>query len=353
MSLELTQQQPAVESLPKMLTRPGGQQPSGGWLVGPWFDILFLANVGWVVLFLAALCIGGEGQSRIQFWQIYFVTTPHRWITLGLVFLDSDRFLQRRFLFSGLAIGFITLCLGVQLATGQLTCLLMIDYVWNAWHFSAQHHGIYRIYERCGAYSSGGPMAWLEKWFFRGFLLYVIFRVAGASWGSPDTDRWLESIDVLSLLIPCGLIVREFYKTEWRRTGGTYYLLSVLGLYSSLLWAVHTGQMGIALLLTTLSALFHATEYLAIVSWSVQQRARVQGQRMGILGWLAPRWGFVIGVYLVILGSTGWMIEQGWFEAWLLLNVIVAFLHYAYDGLLWRRGRSSPTTVSSSGASSV
>ena len=124
------------------------------------------------------------------------------------------------------------------------------------------------------------------------------------------------------------------------------YLVSVLALYSGMLWSVHTNQLGIALILTTMSALFHATEYLAIVGWSVQQRARERGEQMGILGWLAPRWGIAVGIYIVVLGSAGWMIEQGWFEVWLLVNVIVAFLHYAYDGILWRRGRRSSKAVS-------
>jgi hypothetical protein len=31
-----------------------------------------------------------------------------------------------------------------------------------------------------------------------------------------------------------------------------------------------------------------------------------------------------------------------WFvELWLFLNVVVAFLHYAYDGLIWRRRAAS------------
>ena len=37
------------------------------------------------------------------------------------------------------------------------------------------------------------------------------------------------------------------------------------------------------------------------------------------------------------LGAGGWLMDQRWLEVWLTLNVIVAFLHYAYDGVIWRR----------------
>ena len=43
---------------------------------------------------------------------------------------------------------------------------------------------------------------------------------------------------------------------------------------------------------------------------------------------------------MLVLGSFGWLLQKHLLEPWLLLNVIVAFLHYAYDGLIWRRGKS-------------
>jgi hypothetical protein len=57
---------------------------------------------------------------------------------------------------------------------------------------------------------------------------------------------------------------------------------------------------------------------------------------MGFLGWLAPRWAIAMGVFLLVLGVGGWLMDQRWLEVWLTVNVIVAFLHYAYDGMIWR-----------------
>lgn len=314
-----------------LLTTPDRQQ----WLVAPWFDLLFVVNVAWPLIFLCQFGEGFSGRAGIQFWQIYFVTTPHRWITLPLVFLDRGRFRQRRGLFLLIAAAVILVCGGVRIATGTLTCLLAIDYLWNAWHFAAQHHGVSRIYARIGQVPE---TAWLrlDKWLLRGFLVYVALRVAVATWSQPELDRWLLRVDRAALVVPVGLVVPRLFRIRTGSAGELLYLVSVLSLYGSLLWAVHLRQPAAVLALATASALFHATEYLAVVGWTVQRRAVAQGQSMGLLGWIAPRWGLALGFYLVALGSLGWLMDREFLEVWLLINVIVAFLHYAYDGLIWR-----------------
>ena len=56
---------------------------SGGWVVSPAFDLLFIANIGWPLLLLPGMA--GRSETVVDFWQIYFLTLPHRWITLILV----------------------------------------------------------------------------------------------------------------------------------------------------------------------------------------------------------------------------------------------------------------------------
>lgn len=318
----------------------GSPAVAGGWLVGPWFDALLVANVAWPLLLLAQLGEGFSGREGISFWQIYFITTPHRWITLVLVFLDRERFAQGRWAFLAVAAVVAAVCLGVRLTTGALTCLLAIDYVWNAWHFASQHHGIYRIYSRLALPPGFAPLSWsslaVEKWSLRLFLLYVILRVAGATWSAPAVEQWLARGDWVAALVPLGLIAADLARMRRGSLGRTLYLASVCGLYLALLWAVHARRPALVLSLATASALFHAIEYLALVGWSVQRRHASAGSRMGLLGWLAPRWAVVLGMFLLVLGAGGWLLDQQWLETWLTINVIVAFLHYAYDGMIWR-----------------
>jgi hypothetical protein len=309
------------------------------WLVGPWFDAFLMANIAWPLAVLLQEVAGFGGQPGLQFWQLYYVTTPHRWITLALVFLDRERFHERRSLFLAIAACAAAVCLGVRFTTGALTCLLAVDYLWNAWHFAAQHHGIYRIYGRLG---NSIPLSGrrLEKWGMRAFLLYVILRVASATSSNAILHARLQMLDWFALCIPAWLLLRELLQPRAGRAGRLTYLMSVICLYLAMLWAVHERRLNLVLSLATASALFHAIEYLSLVSWSVQKRHAGLGPRLGVLGHLAPRWGLALGVFLLVLGAGGWLMDQHYLEAWLTINVIVAFLHYAYDGLIWRSRNS-------------
>jgi hypothetical protein len=332
----------ALDSAPATETAPG----TGLWLFGSWFDALFVANLAWPLFLLAQWGDGFSGRDGVQFWQLYYITTPHRWITLILVFLDRQRFNERRFAFLAVAAAIVVVCLGVRLTTGTLTCLLAVDYIWNAWHFAAQHHGIYRIYGRLSDPARTKGLT-IEKWVLRLFLLYVILRVASATWSEPVWERSLQVSDGLMAVIPIWLIVQDIVRTGGGALGGTTYLISVASLYLSMLAAVHWHWPGLVLSLATASALFHAIEYLALVSWSVQRRQALGLSRLGILGYLAPRWALSLGVFVLVLGMVGWLLDQRLLKSWLLINVIVAFMHYAYDGMIWRlrTGSASSTYI--------
>ncbi len=227
----ITVEQPVPSAA--VATRPAVR----AWLVSPWFDVLFVANIAWPLLVLAQFGDGFGGRPALQFWQIYYVTTPHRWITLVLVFLDRDRFGQQRGAFLWIAVGVAAVCLSVRLTTGALTCLLAIDYVWNAWHFAAQHHGIYRVYGRLSEPRS--PSSPIEKWALRGFLLYVTLRVVSATWSDESWEHGLRLADWFMLILPAGLVLSALTRSPFRAPGRLLYLVSVAGLYLSLLWAVH------------------------------------------------------------------------------------------------------------------
>jgi len=317
------------------------QSLQAGWLVDPKFDLLFLANLGWPLLVLLQWLGGLEIQSGISFWQIYFITTPHRWITPALLFLERDRLQDNKTKYILITVLLLTVPLAVKISTGTLTCLLTIDYIWNAWHFAAQHHGIYSIYGR----KTGGMTARRlrsDKWLMRGFLLYVTFRIASwASLGAEASQGW-GLLDYLFALIPAGMIVRELWHLRAHTVGRCLYFTSVMTLYLAMLWAVAVKNPMLLLVLTTASALFHSIEYLAIVSWSVDRTKQTGKATTELFARLMPRWGLVLAIFVVILGMGSWLLETHLMEIWLTANIIIAFLHYAYDGLLWKSRRPAP-----------
>lgn len=301
----------------------------------------------WPLLLLLQHDLGFSGRSAIQFWQVYFITTPHRWITILLVLFDRRRSREQSALYIGLAAIVVAVCVGTRILTGALTCLLTVDYIWNAWHFAAQHHGVYRIYTRMSpGLAASASAVYTQKWLMRSFLLYVTLRIASSTFAGGDGEQWIKILDRSVLLIPAFLVITEF-RTPFRGSlGRRLYFFSVMGIYSALLWSVSTNRPGLTLSLATASAWFHASEYLAVVGWHVQRQGAVAGSESPILNWLAPRWAVAISTFAVILGSGSWLFEHRFIEPWLLINVIVAFLHYGYDGFIWKAKRMAGASES-------
>ncbi|MCI0465111.1 MAG: hypothetical protein L0Z62_49955 [Gemmataceae bacterium] len=318
---------------------------TAGWIVAPAFDLLFLANLGWLLALVPGF-FSAEGTPHIEFWQIYFLTTPHRWITLFLVALDPDRREGRSGWFVALAALALAVVGGVWLSSGAFVCLFLIDYIWNGWHFASQHHGVLRIYSR----KVGGSWPGLERWGLRLFIFYVIARTAGWSTGwleeTPVGLPLLHTLDLLVLAVPAGLLSLELRERAPARLGKRVYLASVCGLYAGLLLALRAASTPLILALTTASAMFHAVEYLAIVTHYAWRR-QAHGSA-GLFRIMAGRWLGVLAAYVVLLGLFGVMLERQWGELWLGLNLWAAFLHYTYDGMIWKLRR--PATARTLGA---
>jgi hypothetical protein len=319
---------------------------STGWLVSPTFDLVFLANIGWLAVLLPGF-LAADGKPYTEFWQIYFLTTPHRWLTLILVTLDSDRRVGRDLLFIGLALVAAAVVLGARLTSGTFLCLALIDTLWNGWHFAAQHYGVLRLYSR-----QSGSASWLEWWLVRPFVFYITLRVAA------HTLRWFHDMptildgirlfDGLMLLIPIALLGREVGNRAWQRPGKLAYLLSFCLLFSGLLIAVRLDASRWVLALASASATFHAVEYLALVTFYAWRRT--ESGSPGLFRRMASRWLGLLALYIVALGLMAVAAQSYLRETWVGLNLWAAFLHYAYDGLIWKLRR--PETARILGATS-
>ena len=318
--------------------------PRPGWIVSPAFDLLFLANVGWVAALVPGF-VSEESTRHIEFWQIYFLSAPHRWITLFLVTLDPDRREGRTWVFVLLALLAAGVVGGVWLSTGALTCLGLVNYVWNGWHFAAQHFGVLRMYSR----KAGGGRPILERWGLRLFIFYVILRTAGWSTGwledSPDALALLFILDGGALCIPVLLMATALYDHGFQQPGRLVYAASVCSLYGALLWALQERQTMLVLALTTASATFHAVEYLAIVTHYAWRRRHTGSA--GLFRAMAGRWTTILIDYAVLLGLFALMIERGLGTLWLGMDLCAAFLHYTYDGMIWKLRR--PATAQAMG----
>ena len=307
--------------------------PRSAWIVSPAFDLFFLANVWWLAALLPGF-LSAERTPHIEFWQIYFLTTPHRWITLFLVATDPDRRAGRSGLFAAIAVAMAVAVGTVRLTTGGFLCLFLVDYLWNSWHFAAQHAGILRMYAR----KTEGEHPRLETWALRTLVCYTSLRLAG--WSTGWSEGWASAqfglmvLDVAVTIPTILLLTIELVHAPQRRPGKVAYLMSVATLYISLLAAVSLGATTLVLSLTAAAAAFHAIEYLAVVTHYAQRR-REQGTR-GLFSSMARSWAMILAGYVVLFGMLARWADMFVHEFWLGINLWAAGLHYAYDGLIWK-----------------
>ncbi len=319
--------------------------PAKSWLVSPLFDLLFVANVLWWPL---AVVLSLQGTPSVigplTLFQIYFLSTPHRWITLVMVFFDSERFWKEPARYGGLGLSLVAgalLLVGIASvapqATNSLILLMMVDYAWNAWHFAAQHAGIARIYGRITRPDMTEQQIVFERTALRLLVLWAFFRQA-ISVSSQNQIfhnlqgmfpglNWLDPLLVVPALI---VIARECRDFQLSSRGRLVYLLSVVSLYVGQLLAIRMGDQVLMQSLFLGAAIFHSTEYLAVVNWSVQKRTT------GIWKYQLSRTGLGLVVFMIVLGVTNLAINTASAYAWALMTLLVSFLHYAYDGMIWK-----------------
>jgi hypothetical protein len=277
------------------------------------------------------------------------------------VALDPDRREGRTGLFLGLAVAAAVL-VGCCWLAGRgpgdgFLCLGLVDYVWNGWHFASQHGGVLRLYSR----KVGGAPDWLERYGLRGFIGYAILLTAGWSTGwqeaYPGWRPWLRLLDALALCVPAALLGLALARPSRARVGRCAYLASICLLYGGLIVAVQARERTAVLALTAASATFHAVEYLALVTHYAWRRRHVGCT--GLFREMAGRWLGVLVLYVLLLGLVGSSLER-WtagLENPLFRDLLVAgnlwasFLHYAYDGMIWKMRR--PATAAALGATAV
>ncbi len=308
------------------------------WVVSAPFDLLLIANVCWPLLMLPGF--SSDSTTVVDFWQVYYLTLPHRWLTLFLVLADQDRRAERTWLLVSMALVSAAVVAGAHWGSGAFLCLGLVDYVWNGWHFASQHSGVLRIYSK----KADGGSVWLERWGLRGFIFYVIVRTSSSILWQLQTDSTaftLASIlDWGVLAIPLALLVTNLKSFRSQRLPKLIYLTSVLGLYTGYLIASHFQWSRFILCIATAAALFHAIEYLAIVSHYANRRQQVGSQ--GLMQSIAGRWTLVLTIFVLCFGTLGvWAGSptSGYETIWQGFNLWAAFTHYALDGVIWKLRR--------------
>jgi hypothetical protein len=249
----------------------------------------------------------------------------------------------------GVGLLLVALSRYVPYAVDSLTLLMMLDYIWNAWHFAAQHAGIARIYGRFARPGQSAREVDFEKMAIRIAVLWVFFRIAmylaqrmpfATNIGA--LAALLPWLDPVALLPAAVLLVKEWRRFTPAASGRVLYITSVLTLYAGQLVALTLGADAWMRSLFLAAAVFHAVEYLAICSWAMRKKTT------GIWHYQLARTGVGVLVFMLVLGVANALVYYGWSAYyWALITLLVSLLHYCYDGVIWKaRPQAKPAPVS-------
>lgn len=300
----------------------------------PYADLILIASACWPFLVILNWLFGNH--ASFDFWQVYYFTLPHRWLTLALIAIDPDR---RKGLGWWLPSAFVVFFIAVALplaTSGTLLCLALVDYVWNAWHFGSQHGGIARIY----GIKSGQNRPYFDKWGFRILVPYALLRPVEWTFGwvldGSIADTVLLTTDFLAIGLAITITLAAVIPSPARTLSRVGYIVSMCSLYSGLIVATRMGNAKLVASMLTASALMHAMEYIAFVS--VYAMSRIDKGGDGPIRRIASEWIPVAIFYLILLGTFGMLIDADPAYAWYwgTVNLWVAFLHYWLDGMIWR-----------------
>jgi hypothetical protein len=326
------------------LAAPATAAPaSPAWLIGPKADLLLIANVTWPLVAAVLWADQRLFHAGAQLYLMFVIGTPHRWITPPLVALDKERLAAGWKTLLGVGVVTTAVFFAIWFKTRDVGLLILLAYLWNLWHVAAQNAGVVRIYGIHGQPErrvSGSA----EKHLLRVFMLYAFLRV-----GSLGVDfqnaipliSWIAKLsvntgryDAVFLLIPLFLAYREIQGYDPRLLGKYAHLSSVLLNYSAMIALCHWNKPGWALAVATSNALFHATEYFGIVTWSVSRRA--DPKRAWRFPGLMRNWPVTLLVFLYAIAALSFLLVTRFPYTWMMANTLVACLHYAYDGVIWK-----------------
>jgi hypothetical protein len=227
--------------------------------------------------------------------------------------------------------------------TRDIGLLIMLAYLWNLWHVVAQHAGVVRIYQIAGQ-PEKRTSGEVEKYLLRIFMLYAFLRVGSLGvdfQNSMPLISWISRFsidkgvyDLPFLLIPVYLFIREARAFDRRLMGKYIHLTSVLANFIAMIAFCHYRMQAWALAVATANALFHATEYFGIVTWSINRRA--DAGKAWHLPSLMKNWTVTLLLFLYAVAALSFLLVIRLPYVWMMANTLVACLHYAYDGVLWK-----------------
>lgn len=325
-----------------------------GWIINAPADLFFF-SFGWIPLWIVFIAWGDTHKSLLLPW-VLAISFVHRTFTHLFVYGDGETFRERKWAYILLPLFFLLLTAGAILLKksgpdGKVTsCFLylaIVSVLWNFYHSVMQKVGILRIYSRKG--TSGKPgldRAVVLSWFVFIFLrLPLIESIRREIASLARTGRvilaalepWLGVFGALSAIaLAVAVVTTAFYIKEelsGRPLNGpkNLFVASILLLYGTFFFGFLPAFVAFGF--------SHAIEYIAFANHFARRKYSDPAAAPSFMTAFVRRPGFSMALFagFLIALYLGWNQLSARTLGWFIVGS--SFLHYIYDGWIWKLRR--------------
>jgi hypothetical protein len=113
------------------------------------------------------------------------------------------------------------------------------------------------------------------------------------------------------------------------------YLCSLSTHYGIMATLVHFGHDYMAFCLSLANAFIHAFEYFAIVTWTARKRAS-KASDTSPFARVSREWLPLLLCFIGVIACGSILMDAYAARFWLVFSMLASFLHFAYDGIIWK-----------------
>lgn len=308
------------------------------WIVSPLVDLSFI-TLGWIAFYLTPHLFP-QHLETIRLVSVTFLSGAHRYYTFPLVYFDRAEFGRRR--------GFYILA-PVLVTVGVALCYYFrVDepemygawYLFNYFHFVRQKYGILRIYSGKSGYGHKPLDAWSTyAWGIGGFFYLLSYTTPTEGRFTYYLSQFFGGIPTFPIVVwtiyaAAAVLTLVWLVHELRKPDGLN--LPKLLFQSSVVYLYGVGPLLAVGSLFIATSMSHAMEYIAIVGLTVKRKARTSAEDCPVLARAANHTVVNTLLFAAFICALLYGLQYVSIFAFLFFAYGTGFLHFIYDGMIWR-----------------
>ena len=313
-------------------------KPSNPWIRNPTSDLIFF-SFGWILIFLLLLLF--KQHMTLLILIVLITIYVHRHYTFALVYGQKEEFEKnkRTYIFLPILAVLVTFTF---LYLNIFTVLVTISVVWTMYHSVAQKFGITRIYSRKAGYG----IPWIEKGIIYSWFIYLFFAITVKEQGTlvgyqagnfvmgyvgdymPYIQKASYVFLAVAIIFTLIYIYEEFKNRHRISIAKNIFVFSILLLYAIFVYSLVLGYI--------VFAFSHAIEYIAFVNIFVSSKYSRNKESQSYFAKASRKpWVYssLFSLGIIALCLIGRKLDISAFEIYIVGS---SFLHYIYDGMIWK-----------------